>query len=137
MKLLTAAIGGVCLTLAAQAGAVTIATGDTRAVVQPAIPATCQPSLKASQTPTGRQLTPRWKARPDTKAIQAALNACKNGSVLLTSGSGNAFLTGPLSIPANVTLVIDQGVTLYGSRNRPTTAAVAAPPVPRAVLACR
>ncbi len=35
----------------------------------------------------------------------------------MTSGSGNAFLTGPLSIPANVTLVIDQGVTLYGSRN--------------------
>ncbi|KUF36524.1 glycoside hydrolase family 28 protein [Xanthomonas phaseoli] len=118
MKLLTAAIGGVCLSLFAQAGAVTFATGDTRAVAQPAIPATCQPSLKASQTPAGRQFGAALEsAPPDTKAIQAALNACKNGSVLLTSGSGNAFLTGPLSIPANVTLVIDQGVTLYGSRN--------------------
>ncbi|WP_238533875.1 hypothetical protein, partial [Xanthomonas phaseoli] len=43
MKLLTAAIGVVCLSLFAQAGAVTFATGDTRAVAQPAIPATCQP----------------------------------------------------------------------------------------------
>ncbi|KHL61533.1 hypothetical protein XEU66b_10915, partial [Xanthomonas euvesicatoria] len=70
MKLLTAAIGGVCLTLAAQAGAVTFATGDTRAVAQPAIRATCQPSLKASQTPTGRQFDAALEsAPPDTKAI--------------------------------------------------------------------
>ncbi|MCC4587920.1 endopolygalacturonase [Xanthomonas sp. NCPPB 1067] len=117
MKLLPAAIGGVCLTLATQAGAVTFATGDTRAVSEPTIPATCQ-TVRASHTPSGRLFDAALEgAPPDTKAIQDALNACKSGSVLLTSGSGNAFLTGPLSIPANVTLVVDQGVTLYGSRN--------------------
>ncbi|ASK95461.1 endopolygalacturonase [Xanthomonas campestris pv. merremiae] len=118
MKLLAAAIGGVCLTLAAQAGAVTFATGDARAVAQPAIPSLCQPALKASQTPNGRLFEAALEsAPPDTTTIQAALTACKNGAVLLTSGSGNAFLTGPLTIPAGVTLVVDQGVTVYGSRN--------------------
>ncbi|KQR11343.1 MULTISPECIES: glycoside hydrolase family 28 protein [Xanthomonas] len=118
MKLLTAAIGGVCLMLATQASAVTFATGDARAVAQPAIPPTCPPSLKAGLTPSGRQFDDALeRSPPDTKTIQAALNACKNGSVLLTSGSGNAFLTGPLTIPSGVTLVVDQGVTLYGSRN--------------------
>ncbi|MCL1500826.1 glycoside hydrolase family 28 protein [Xanthomonas nasturtii] len=118
MKPLTAAIGGVCLLLAAQAGAVTFATGDTRAVAQPAIPSLCQPALKASQTPNGHLFDAALEsAPPDTETIQAALSACKNGAVLLTSGSGNAFLTGPLTIPTGVTLVIDQGVTLYGSRN--------------------
>ncbi|PPU77802.1 MULTISPECIES: glycoside hydrolase family 28 protein [Xanthomonas] len=118
MKLLNAAVGGVCLSLCAQAGAVTFATGDTRAVAQPTIPAVCSPSLTAHLTPTGRQFDPAVEqAPPDTKTIQAALNACKNGSVLLTSGSGNAFLSGPLTVPTGVTLVIDQGVTLYGSRN--------------------
>ncbi|MCS3810599.1 glycosyl hydrolase family 28 protein [Xanthomonas sp. 4461] len=118
MKLLTAAVGGVCLLLSAQASAVTFATGDTRTVAQPTIPATCSPSLKAGLTPTGRQFDDATEhSPPDTRTIQAALNACKNGSVLLTGGSGNAFLTGPLTIPSGVTLVVDQGVTLYGSRN--------------------
>ncbi|AVQ05848.1 TPA: endopolygalacturonase [Xanthomonas vasicola pv. zeae] len=118
MKLLTAAIGGACLTLAAQASAVTFATGDARAVAEPAVPTLCQPALKASQTPDGRLFEAALEsAPPDTRTIQAALTACKNGAVLLTSGSGNAFLTGPLTIPAGVTLVVDQGVTVYGSRN--------------------
>ncbi|CAD7713795.1 Endo-polygalacturonase [Xanthomonas hydrangeae] len=119
MKLLTAAIGGVCLMLAAQAGAINLATGDTRAVSEPAIPATCQP-VSASYTPSGRLFDAASEsAPPDTKTIQAALTACtgKNGSVLLKAGTGTAFLSGPLSIPTGVTLVIDQGVTLYGSRN--------------------
>ncbi|MFA0924132.1 glycoside hydrolase family 28 protein [Xanthomonas fragariae] len=118
MKLLTTAIGGVCLTLAAQAGAITLASGDTRAVSEPAIPAICQ-SVSASHTPSGRLFDAASEsAPPDTRTIQAALSACtgKNGSVLLKAGSGNAFLTGPLLIPMGVTLVIDQGVTLYGSR---------------------
>ncbi|AOD13840.1 glycosyl hydrolase family 28 protein [Xanthomonas fragariae] len=119
MKLLTtAAIGGVCLTFAAQSGAITLASGDMRAVSEPAIPAICQ-SVSASHTPSGRLFDAASEsAPPDTKTIQAALTACtgKNGSVLLKAGSGNAFLTGPLSIPTGVTLVIDKGVTLYGSR---------------------
>jgi len=118
MKLLTAAIGGACLMLAAQAGAVTFATGDTRVVSEPAPASLCQPALKASLTPDERLFDAALEsAPPDTQTIQAALDACQNGAVLLTSGSGNAFLTGPLTIPDGVTLIVDQGVTLYGSRN--------------------
>jgi hypothetical protein len=64
---------------------------------------------------------------PDGGRIQAALNACSasysgtgSGPALELSAdsSGNdAFLTGPLSMPSNVTLLIDPGVTLYFSRN--------------------
>lgn len=138
MKLLTAAIGGACLTLAAQASAVTFATGDARAVAEPAVPTLCQPALKASQTPDGRLFEAALEsAPPDTRTIQAALTACKNGAVLLTSGSGNAFLTGPLTIPAGVTLVVDQGVTVYGSRNPADYGSGCGTAVPRAAVACR
>lgn len=57
-------------------------------------------------------------SNPDTSRIQAALTACASGSAvkLVTSGSYNAFLTGPLTLPSGVTLWVDSGVTLYGSR---------------------
>ena len=32
-------------------------------------------------------------------------------------GANDAFLTGPLTIPSGVTLLVDAGVTLYASRN--------------------
>jgi polygalacturonase len=60
----------------------------------------------------------------DTSRIQAAMNACPVGqAVELATGTGNgggtndAFLTGPLTIPNGVTLLVDAGVTLYASRN--------------------
>ena len=69
---------------------------------------------------------------PDTARIQAALYACANAANAYTStntlssngvvelsagGANNAFLTGPLSMPGGVTLVIDNGVTLFASRD--------------------
>ncbi|UXA51903.1 glycosyl hydrolase family 28 protein [Xanthomonas prunicola] len=119
MNLLATAIGGACLTLAGHAAAIDFATGDSRPLSEPVVPATCK-LLRAGRTASDRQFDPTLEsAPPDTQAIQAALNGCigKHGSVLLTAGSGDAFLTGPLSIPAGVTLVVDQGVTVYGSRN--------------------
>lgn len=51
----------------------------------------------------------------DTTALQSALNACAGGGTAeLTSGS---YLTGPLSLPAGVTLQIDSGATLLASTN--------------------
>ena len=35
----------------------------------------------------------------------------------MTSGSNNAFLIGPITIPSGVTLWVDAGVTLYGTRD--------------------
>ena len=65
---------------------------------------------------------------PDTARIQAAINACaaslaagQKGSVKLqvssTTATAVAFVSGPLSLEAGVTLWVDQGVTLFASRN--------------------
>jgi polygalacturonase len=55
----------------------------------------------------------------DTARIQKALDSCGAGKavVLKASGGNNAFLTGPLDLRAGVTLVVDGGVTLFGSRD--------------------
>jgi polygalacturonase len=55
----------------------------------------------------------------DTTAIQNALNACATGQAvkLVASGSNNAFITGPITVPKGVTLWVDAGATLYGTRD--------------------
>jgi polygalacturonase len=55
----------------------------------------------------------------DTSRIQSALNACGSGKAvrLTTNGGSNAFITGPLTIPSGVTLWVDAGATLYGTRD--------------------
>jgi polygalacturonase len=57
-------------------------------------------------------------SNPDTARIQAALNACPAGNVVeLVAANGNdAFLSGSLALPSGVSLWVDSGVTLYGSR---------------------
>jgi len=58
------------------------------------------------------------RSNPDTMRIQAALDACHPGGVvrLAVAGPNDAFLTGPLTLPSGVTLWVESGVTLYGSR---------------------
>jgi polygalacturonase len=55
----------------------------------------------------------------DTATIQAALNGCGSGhAVKLTTGGGHsAFITGPLTIPSGVSLWVDAGATLFGTRD--------------------
>jgi len=52
----------------------------------------------------------------NTKAIQAAIDACTNngGGTVLLSGGGK-FMTGTIFLKSNVTLRIDNGTTLLGS----------------------
>jgi len=125
---------------ASQAAAV--ATGDTRTVTEPSFPAVCQQlnaditqvnndipaSIDGSGTTlTNSNLVNPTPTNPDGGRIQAALNACSasySGSgpgqavELSVDGSGNnAFLSGPLSMPSNVTLLVDPGVVLFFSRN--------------------
>ena len=47
------------------------------------------------------------------------MDGCKAGQAVELKGAGenNAFLTGPLELRSGVTLLIDEGVTLYGSRD--------------------
>jgi polygalacturonase len=55
----------------------------------------------------------------DTSRIQSALNACGAGKAvrLTTNGSNNAFIVGPITVPTGVTLWVDSGATLYGTRS--------------------
>ncbi|CBA15329.1 probable polygalacturonase precursor protein [Xanthomonas albilineans GPE PC73] len=99
------------------------ATGDSRTVVEPSIPAACGQPLLATLQPKQRVFADALERRPpDTARIQAALDRCASvgrgrGAVLLRAGTGSAFLSGPLRIGSDVTLAIDAGVTLFASRN--------------------
>jgi len=55
----------------------------------------------------------------DTERIQKAIDSCGAGKAVELSSrlKAEAFLTGPLELREGVTLLIDKGVTLYGSRD--------------------
>ncbi len=53
--------------------------------------------------------------KPDTARIQDALDRCQSGQAVELSGK--VFLAGPFELRAGVTLLVDEGMTLYGSRN--------------------
>jgi polygalacturonase len=105
---------------ASTAAALTLATGDSRSVSQPSVPSACA-TLTATLATSDEQFSSSAESTPpDTSRIQSALNTCSGTGkavVLAPSGSDNAFLSGPLSLPASVVLVIDDGATLYASRN--------------------
>jgi len=89
---------------------------DTRTVTEPVFPAVCS-TLQAQLTMALGE--PSSETAFDTTRIQNALNACASGKALelQTNGSMNAFLIQPISIPSGVTLLVDGGVTVFGSRN--------------------
>lgn len=97
----------------------TAAAQDTRHVVEPTLPASCRVLAAEKLVGADRQLVAADEGKPDTAAIQAALDHCGAGrAVELAAGKGaNAFLSGPLRLPDGVTLVVGKGVTLYASRN--------------------
>ena len=94
-------------------------------VSEPSLPAVvCGTPLVASITPVNGSVDAvdgnASNSQPDTKRIQAAINACPAGQAvkLVAGASGQTgFLSGPLTIKSGVTLWIDKGVTLFASRN--------------------
>jgi polygalacturonase len=100
---------------------------DTRTVKEPVIPPTCitlKASLTSASATSGEVEMLAAKAGSqnpalDTARIQQALDRCDQGhAVELAGDAGNtAFLTGPISLRGGITLLIDKGVTLYGTRN--------------------
>jgi polygalacturonase len=111
----------ICLTeflLASTATAQTFATGDTRTVTQPTTPTACE-TLSAQFTSSQVDIASP-PTSDDTSRIQSALNTCENSNkavVLAVSGSDNAFLSGKLTIQTGESLVINNGVTLYGNNS--------------------
>ncbi len=91
---------------------------DTRTVTEPVIPAVCQ-TLKADLAAKDSKLPEADESREDTVRLQNALDNCAPGhAVELSADEGNnAFLSGPLTISRQVTLLVDGGVTLFASRN--------------------
>lgn len=91
---------------------------DTRTVIEPVLPASCA-TLLAERTGDGEKLAEAFEKTTDTARIQKALDTCKPGMAvkLAAGGKGDAFLTGSLEMREGVTLLIDKGVTLYGSRD--------------------
>jgi len=103
-----------------------VATGDTRTITEPTIPAVCQQLNAALTTDASIQdldaSVDATTSNIDGARIQAALKACSGTGQAVelsmdSTGTYNAFLSGPLSMPSNVTLLVDPGVTLYFSRN--------------------
>ncbi len=96
------------------------ATGDPRTVRQPTLPRVCRLVIAHRSTTTGQFAAADETSPPDTARLQAALRECAGtgGAVALAGFRGqNAFLSGPLTIGNDETLVVDDGVTLYASRN--------------------
>src|SRR5271170_5630922 len=89
---------------------------DSRTVVEPVFPTACS-TLQAQQTIANGE--PTSETTFDTTRLQSALNACAVGQAveLQTSGTNNAFLIQPITIPTGVTLLVDGGVTVFASRN--------------------
>lgn len=107
-----------------QGNAVPVATGDSRSVSEPRLPATVCKTLTAQLAMSNRKSgSSQESSPPDTSRIQSALNACSQGGSapvavkLVGGGTHNAFLSGPITIPAGVALVVDSGVTLFASLN--------------------
>jgi len=92
---------------------------DTRTVREPVIPAACA-TLSAALVPVGDTTIAATDERSlDTDRIQRAIDGCANGqSVRLSvAGAKRAFLSGPLVLKPGVTLVVDSGAILFGSRD--------------------
>lgn len=89
---------------------------DSRKVQEPLTPATCI-TLTATPSTTSSSATP--PASDDTTRIQQAIDHCAAGqAVRLSAAPGQSeFVAGPLTLRSGVSLLIDQGVTLYASRN--------------------
>jgi polygalacturonase/sugar lactone lactonase YvrE len=103
--------------------AASVATGDSRTVSEPVFPAVCA-TLTAALTSVSDDIPASVDAtvtNPDGARIQSALNACAGtGQAVRLSMDGaghNAYLTGPLSMPSGVTLLVDPAVFVYFSRN--------------------
>ena len=91
---------------------------DRRTVVEPVISPVCA-SLQAALTLRGGALDVNDEAKLDTSRLQHALDGCHAGHAveLASKGKANAFLTGPITVPTGITLLVDRGVTLVASRD--------------------
>lgn len=91
---------------------------DTRHVTEPRIPPACITLTATLAAPNGN-LSPAYESSLDTARIQSALDHCtpNHAVILRASGPSNIFLTGPLTLRSNITLVIAANTALVASRD--------------------
>src|SRR5437867_2479335 len=109
----------LCTAMALLLGGLTARAQDTRNVTQPKIPPACTVLNAQLAATDGRALSEADETKLDTRRIQDALDHCRAGQAVKLAGKGdlNAFLSGPLQLRSGVTLVVDAGAILFGSRN--------------------
>jgi polygalacturonase len=75
--------------------------------------------VKAQLHAEGGRVAETDEAKLDTARLQAALDGCAAGKAveLAADGPNNAFLSGPIELRPGVVLLVDRGVTLFGSRD--------------------
>jgi len=90
---------------------------DKRSVAEPVVPEVCILMKAALVAP--QRIASKDELWVDTDRLQSAINHCRRGQAveLIRDGHANAFLSGTLRLRGGVTLLLDKGVTLYGSRN--------------------
>src|SRR5580692_11326856 len=91
---------------------------DTRNVVEPFFPQLCT-KLDAELETQGHTLAPGDEQKLDTARIQKAIDKCGKGRAVMlrVDETKNAFLSGPLELKPQVTLIVGPGVTLFASRD--------------------
>ena len=109
-----------------------LAAQDTRTVTEPTIPPVCV-TLDADVAASHGIIAVADEQKLSTARIQDALDHCAQGQtsgsadasssvaskavVLRARGKKNVFITGPLTLRAGVTLVVDKNTALVGSRD--------------------
>jgi polygalacturonase len=91
---------------------------DTRNVLEPFFPQLCT-TLDAQLQSNGHTMAAADEQKLDTARIQKAIDKCGKGRAVLlhVNETNDAFLSGPLELRPEVTLIVGLGVTLYASRD--------------------
>ena len=95
-----------------------LAAQDARTVLEPILPQLCA-TVDARLQTAANSLAPADEQKLDTARIQKAIDRCGKGRAVLlrVNENANAFLSGPLELRPEVTLVVGLGVTLFASRD--------------------
>jgi len=98
--------------------AIVLPAQDTRNVIEPFFPQLCT-TLDSQLQTSGRSLAPADEQKLDTARIQRAIDKCGRGRAVLlrVDETNNAFLSGPLELKPDITLIVGPGVTLFASRD--------------------
>jgi polygalacturonase len=94
------------------------AAQDLRAVIEPDFPPLCT-KVDAELHTDGSSLAAGDEQKLDTGRIQKAIDKCGKGRAVMlrVDETNNAFLSGPLELRTDVTLIVGLGVTLFASRD--------------------